>query len=62
MKSNPYLPKPHKIIDIVRETESEYTFKIESEKKPTYGQFYQVSIPRIGEAPISVCDFGEGFY
>jgi len=61
MQNNPYLPKPYKILDIIKETDEEFTYKIESDKCPNYGQFYQVSIPRVGEAPISVSDFGEGF-
>ncbi len=61
MQNNPFLPKPYKIIDIVKETDLEYTFKVENDKIPNHGQFFQVSIPRVGEAPISVSNFGDDF-
>ncbi len=59
--NNPFLPKPYKIIDIKQETELEYTFKIETDMKPYFGQFCQVSIPKVGEAPISICAYGDGW-
>ncbi len=31
----------------------------EGEVKP--GQFFEVSLPKYGEAPISVCEIGEGY-
>lgn len=61
MQNNPFLPKPYKILDIVKETDLEYTFKVENDKIPNHGQFFQVSIPRVGEAPISVSNFGDDF-
>lgn len=54
-------PKPYKIISINKETEQEYTFRIETDIKPEHGQFLQLSIPKIGEAPISVSGQGEGW-
>lgn len=59
--SNPVMPKPHKILDIVRETNLEYTFRIETDMRPQHGQFFQLSLPRVGECPISVSNFGEGW-
>ena len=59
--NNPFLPKPYKIIDIKQETELEYTFKIETDMTPYFGQFCQVSIPKVGEAPISICAYGDGW-
>ena len=47
---NIMLPKPHKIIRVVKETQAEYTFRVECEDAPKHGQFYMLSIPKIGEA------------
>jgi anaerobic sulfite reductase subunit B len=57
--NNPYLPKPYKIIDIRKETEIDYTFKIAYEGIVTGGQFMEISIPGVGEAPISISDFDD---
>lgn len=59
--NNVVMPKPCKILDVVRETETEYTFKVETDIAPEHGQFIQLSIPKIGEAPISVSSYGEGW-
>ncbi len=59
--NNPYLPKPYHILEIFHESETEFTFKLERDYEINFGQFLQVSLPRIGEAPISVSDFGEGW-
>jgi len=62
MAENHMMPYPHRILDIVKETEAEYTFRVEAkDKKPAHGQFFQVSLPKIGEAPISVSDFGDEY-
>ncbi len=62
IKNNPYKPSPAKIISINKETDVDYTFRLElSSLDVAYGQFFQLSIPRIGEAPISVSDLGEGW-
>ena len=58
---NIMLPSPHKIISIVKETQAEYTFRVEYRGKTRHGQFFQLSIPKVGEAPISVSGKGEGF-
>ncbi|MGL5436149.1 MAG: anaerobic sulfite reductase subunit AsrB [Lachnospiraceae bacterium] len=58
---NIMLPKPYKIIKILRETAAEYTFRIACDKKTKHGQFFQLSIPKVGEAPISVSGKGEGY-
>ncbi|MDO4536393.1 MAG: anaerobic sulfite reductase subunit AsrB [Clostridium perfringens] len=58
---NVLTPKPCKIISIKKETELEYTFKVETDIKVEHGQFLQLSIPKVGEAPISVSNFGDGF-
>ena len=59
--NNPVMPKPHQILDIIRETNLEYTFRIETDMRPKHGQFFQLSLPRVGECPISVSNFGEGW-
>lgn len=55
--NNALLPKAYEIINIVHETEIEYTFRVATDIKATHGQFVQVSIPKVGEAPISVSDY-----
>lgn len=58
---NPYVPFPSEIMDIIRHTEKEYTFRMKfiGDVKP--GQFFEVSVPKYGEAPISVSGIGEDF-
>lgn len=58
---NPMRPSPCKILDIKKETDLEWTFKVEIDKTPNHGQFMQLSIPKVGEAPISVSAYGEGW-
>lgn len=54
-------PVPCKILDVKKESLLEYTFRVETDIKPEHGQFLQLSIPKIGEAPISVSAFGDGW-
>ncbi len=58
---NPYLPKPAKIVMYRRESSD--CFHIRLDYKGTYdpGQFFQVSLPGIGEAPISVASYSKDF-
>lgn len=58
---NIMLPKPHKIISIVKETQAEFTFRVEYKGETAHGQFFQLSIPKVGEAPISVSGKGEDY-
>ena len=58
---NIMLPRPHKILKILKETKAEYTFRVECEPPERHGQFFQLSIPKIGEAPISVSGKGDGY-
>ena len=58
---NIMLPSPHKILHIVKETQAEYTFRVEYNGETQHGQFFQLSIPKVGEAPISVSGKGDGF-
>lgn len=59
--SNILTPKAYKIISVVKESETEYTFKVDTDIKVNHGQFLQLSIPRVGEAPISVSGFGDNY-
>lgn len=58
---NIYMPFRSKILKISKHTETDYTFRMEfvGEVKP--GQFFEVSIPKFGESPISVSEIGEGY-
>lgn len=58
--TNITLPSPHKIRKIIHETQAEYTFRVGYEGQVDHGQFFVLSIPKIGEAPISVSGMGEG--
>lgn len=61
MLNNPVKPQAHKIIDVIKQTETEWTFRVENDIPIHHGQFMQLSLPRIGEAPISVSGFGDGY-
>lgn len=56
---NEYLPFPSKIVDIIEHTAVEHTFRVEYSGDVRPGKFFEVSIPRVGEAPISVSGIGE---
>lgn len=59
--NNITLPSPHKILDVIHETNAEYTFRVayDDHDNIMYGQFFQLSIPKVGEAPISVSGKGD---
>ncbi|MDD7305689.1 MAG: anaerobic sulfite reductase subunit AsrB [Peptoniphilaceae bacterium] len=61
LKDNPIRPQAYKILKIEKHTQIEWTFRIEFEKEMVPGQFLELSLPRIGEAPISVSGFGDNF-
>lgn len=52
---NQYLPRPFKVLDYFRETADNFTIRIDMKVAHEPGQFVQLSIPGIGEAPISIC-------
>lgn len=54
MRNNPYVPFSSKIVEVISHTDKEYTFRMEFEGEVKPGQFFEVSIPKFGEAPISV--------
>ena len=58
---NPVQPQACTILSIKKESHHEWTFRVASDAKPAHGQFMQVSIPMIGEAPISVSAQGDGW-
>ena len=61
MKGQEYAPFLSKIVKVKKHTEIEYTFSMEyfGDVKP--GQFFEVSIPKYGEAPISVSGIGPDY-
>lgn len=61
MIHNDYVPFVSEIKDVIKHTDIEYTFRMAyvGEVKP--GQFFEVSIPKYGEAPISVSGIGKDF-
>lgn len=56
---NEYIPQLSTIREVIRHTDLEYTFRMEYTGDVKPGQFFEVSIPRFGEAPISVSGIGE---
>jgi anaerobic sulfite reductase subunit B len=58
---NPLQPFPYKISRIIKDTEHEWTYQIEYNGTVSAGQFFQVSIPRVGEMPISVSGINDGY-
>ena len=53
MIHNPYLPESSKILLIKKETDLEYTFRLKTKLRCKPGQFFMLSLPKIGEAPFS---------
>lgn len=56
---NEYIPQLSPIREVIKHTELEYTFRMgyTGEVKP--GQFFEISLPKYGEAPISVSGIGK---
>lgn len=57
--SNEYVPFISKIVEVKKHTDIEYTFTMTYEGNVKPGQFFEISIPKFGEAPISVSGIGE---
>ena len=57
---NEYVPFVSKILAVKKHTDLEYTFTMSYEGDVKPGQFFEVSLPKYGEAPISVSGIGEG--
>lgn len=51
---NEYIPQLSEIKSVIKHTDLEYTFSMAYEGDVKPGQFFEVSIPKFGEAPISV--------
>ncbi len=56
---NEYIPQLSTIREVIRHTDLEYTFRMAYQGDVKPGQFFEVSIPKFGEAPISVSGIGE---
>lgn len=59
--ANNYVPFPTKIEKVIRHTKTEYTFRMHfdhAEERVRPGQFFEISMPKYGEAPISVSGIG----
>lgn len=61
MRSNEYMPFKSEILEIKKHTDIEYSFRMAYKGEVRPGQFFEVSIPKYGEAPISVSGIGDGW-
>ncbi len=61
MVQNDYIPFSSEILEVIKHTDIEYTFRMAFRGDVKPGQFFEVSIPKYGEAPISVSGIGDGF-
>ncbi|MBF1028680.1 MAG: anaerobic sulfite reductase subunit B [Lachnospiraceae bacterium] len=59
--NNAYIPFPSEIKEVIRHTRKEYTFRMHFEGEVKPGQFFEVSVPKYGEAPISVSGIGKDY-
>lgn len=57
---NEYIPQLSEVLEVIKHTELEYTFRMEFHGDVKPGQFFEISIPKYGEAPISVSGIGDG--
>jgi anaerobic sulfite reductase subunit B len=59
---NPYIPVGAEILEIIKHTDIEWTFRTNCNSKGVLpGQFYEISIPKYGESPISVSGVGKDY-
>lgn len=59
---NQYIPVAAKITNIIKHTDIEWTFRVKSNTEGVLpGKFYEISIPKFGESPISVSGYGEDY-
>lgn len=56
-----YLPKKVRIIEKKEETPEYFTIKLGAKLKHEPGQFIQIGIPGIGEAPISIASYSKDY-
>lgn len=59
--TNLYMPFLSQIKEIIKHTDTEYTFRMTYKGEVKPGQFFEISIPKYGEAPISVSGIGEDY-
>lgn len=59
MIKNDYLPFSSEILEVTKHTDIEYTFRMAYKGEVKPGQFFEVSLPKYGEAPISVSGITE---
>lgn len=60
MKNNPYAFEAAEIINFYDETAIDRTYELKWENPVTIGQFFEVSVPGVGEAPISISEHKNG--
>jgi anaerobic sulfite reductase subunit B len=61
MPESPYIPEKCRILKIYPETNDTATFRIEYDGDPQPGEFVEVGVLGIGEAPISICSHSKKF-
>ena len=61
MCQNPMKPTAHKIIRILKETPTVWSFRVQWDTPPHFGQFFMVSLPRRGEAPVTTSAIGDNW-
>lgn len=56
---NIIMPTPYRLLDVKKMTDLEYLFRVEYPEAGNiqFGQFMQLSLPKVGECPISVTNF-----
>ncbi|SHI14782.1 anaerobic sulfite reductase subunit B [Sporobacter termitidis DSM 10068] len=59
MAENRYTSSWSEIVEVTKHTKIEYTFRLAYKGDVKPGQFFEVSLPKYGEAPISVSGIGE---
>ncbi len=59
MTRNEYIPFSSRVLSVTRHTDIEYTFTMEYGGDVKPGQFFEISLPKFGEAPISVSGIGK---
>jgi anaerobic sulfite reductase subunit B len=59
--ANPYLPVSTKITSFKRESSDCFMIRIDFKTKHDPGQFVQLTLPGIGEAPISIASYSQEF-
>lgn len=60
MTFNPYRPEKCEIIRVEKQTGLDFTYTVASGISPACGQFVELSLPKVGECPISISDFRPG--